>query len=333
MTSLSLSVHSKPPLRPADSTAPTQGQTVYLFGAQAVSSQIEEFPSDDTDSGAPMPSNVITDAAGNQNPKGYAIDAAGDLFVGYNPSLPATGALPSVIAEYPAGSSGLTVPTRTVSSGSTLEGIVSIADGTDGSIYALATPSGCAEPELLVYAPGASGIVSPTRLIGGSRTMLGIGGHAIAVDKDGNVYVAQTSPDEVLVFARNANGNAAPIRILSGGATMLADPTSIAITPSGLLAIYDFTTQTITEYAETATGNAAPSNSFTTTQSGDEVTLMAADSTSDYWVYQHVPQGGGDFLHRLVEFAPNATGNASFVWDIDPYNPTDSFVVYGLLVQ
>lgn len=55
----------------------------------------------------------------------------------------------------------------------------------------------------------ANGNIAPIRTIQGSNTGLN-GANGVAIDANGNIYIANTVGNTITVYANDANGNAAP---------------------------------------------------------------------------------------------------------------------------
>jgi hypothetical protein len=87
------------------------------------------------------------------------------------------------------------------------------------------------------FAAGATGDVSPIRVISGSNTGFSVLPppfsslpEGIAVSgQSGQVFVANPSTNAILIFAASANGNVAPIQTIAGNATGLSAPLNIAL--------------------------------------------------------------------------------------------------------
>jgi hypothetical protein len=165
---------------------------------------------------------------------GLAIDASGKIYAAsetYNFSAPA-------ILIFAAGASGNASPIATITGSNTgLNGPQHIALDGAGNIYVANTGGIAVEGEgsgnVLVYAAGATGNVSPMATIAGSMTGLS-DPEGIALDDAGNMYVAnlgcgEPCPTSVTVYAAGAHGNVAPIATIAGSKTGLNGASSIAI--------------------------------------------------------------------------------------------------------
>jgi len=83
---------------------------------------------------------------------------------------------------------------------------------------------------IFVFPLDGSGDVAPTRTISGADTGLALS-IGIAVDRAGNIYVANRNGGGVTVYAPDANGDAAPIRTLT--ATGMDSPETIVLDGDG----------------------------------------------------------------------------------------------------
>lgn len=180
----------------------------------------------------------------------------------------------------------------------------------------------------------SSGAAAPLREITGGNTGLGQGAGEITVGYDGTLYFADETNNKVLSYAPDASGNASPQTVLAGSATMLSAPTSIAITPNGMITAWNYNTQTATEYPLNSTGNVAPSTTWSSPSSGDQARFMAVDSSGYFFVYMHLPEYSPGFEHRIAVFPPDVSGNnVSWLYVLSFDNPQDVFTARGLAVH
>jgi len=154
---------------------------------------------------------------------GIALDAAGDIYVSSS-SVNGPGALS--INVFASNANGNATPLRTISGASTgISDPYQLATGPAGNVYVANVNN------ILVFAPGAYGIVAPVRTFntGGIGVAWHHGPPAI-----GRIYVAG-SGDGVVIFLANANGNATPLKTISGSLTDLNQPEGIAVGPGGAI--------------------------------------------------------------------------------------------------
>ena len=198
-------------------------------------------------------STVIATIAGPNTglngPHGVTIGLHGNTFV--------ANAGGSVTA-YPAGANGNVTPFRTIMG--SLTGLSSpYGIATDwygvGTLYVAnlsGGPSG--NGSVTVYAAGANGNVAPVQTVSGSMT--GINGpYDVAVDGQGEIYVANAYGNSVTVYAAGANGNVAPLRTLSGH---LSFPTGVVVGARGILFVVNQLTFSVMAFAKGASGGAPP---------------------------------------------------------------------------
>ncbi len=141
------------------------------------------------------------------------------------------------------------------------------------------TPVGATPSPTPTPIPTASPInVAPVRTLSGATS--GIGQPTgIALDASGNIYVSDVAArlgsacgtsstcPAVLIFPAGANGSTAP-RSIAGAATKLNAPTDVKVDKSGNIYVADTTASgagVIYIFASTASGNVAPSSTYTST--------------------------------------------------------------------
>lgn len=132
---------------------------------------------------------------------------------------------------------------------------------------------------ITVYNAGADGDVQPIEQIHGYKTGLTDPAGGIAVDANGNIYVANggyPKPQSLLVFAAGAHGDAKPIRKISGSKTQLTWASGLALDARGR--IFATTTSplsgptSVLVFAPDARGNVPPVREIT----GDQTGLFAS---------------------------------------------------------
>lgn len=163
--------------------------------------------------------------------------------------------------------------------------------------------------KIVVLTRSRSGVVAPARSISGSSTQLGYA-YAVAVAKDGRLFIANARTQEVTVYAKNANGNAAPVADLSGPATGLGNPTGLALDGRGHLIVG--VGNLIRVFDENATGNAAPLLSKVVVPGLPFVSGVAADAYGRVYAVSYPtlslfgPLAGGN-MQLLARTAPSRT--------------------------
>jgi hypothetical protein len=243
---------------------------IYVTANSPTSLDVREYSAGSTGSATPMrllPGNSTTMLSA---PDGIDADATGEIFVSED-----TGG----VATYSKAANGSVAPDSYILGAAQTGGGLSTlieanAIAVDGSENLYIMNQGA--PNLMpicVFSPGASGNVAPTRSIGGANTTIdSMGG--VATDSVGNLYVTSTtvqsdvtSTGSILEFAPVASGNIAPIRTISGNSTQLGKLGGIKVDSTGNIFVVstDSTGKnpTVLEFSDIATGNAAPTSSFT----------------------------------------------------------------------
>ena len=230
------------------------------------------------------PIAVTTDMV---SPSGIATDATGRIYV--------TNGLANTVTVYAANANGNLPPIAVIGGSTTkLANPTAIALDAGGKIYVLNStefPKGATTVysnsaqfptgNITVYPPLANGAgilnEAPVATIGGSKTLLDDPA-GVAVDSDGNLYVANAQGNpfaakknvekgSVTVYRAGSNGNVAPIATISGGRTGLSYPLGIALDSSGNIYVTNTYTgntrgsppnSSITVYPAGSNGNAAP---------------------------------------------------------------------------
>jgi sugar lactone lactonase YvrE len=165
-------------------------------------------------------------------------------------------------------------------------------------------------PEILVYAPGATGTATPVRTLTGPTL-----GAAIAVDASGQLYTYGGLG--ISVYAAGATGNAAPLRTIAGNQTLLAFEGSIAIDSAGNIYVAGTDATSILVFSSGANGNVAPASVIQGAATGIfDLYGLAVDSGGDIFV-----KAGGS-SSDILEFATGANGNVSPSKKIEMGSPT-----------
>lgn len=154
---------------------------------------------------------------------GLAVDSAGQIY--------AINSFGNQVLIFAAGSNGNVAPSAIISGSNTfLYQTMAITLDTAGNIYvaALDVPNQF-NPDVLTFAAGSSGNVSPTAII---EQSLNFEFKGVAVDSAGNIYVTVNGNDgkEVEVFTPAPIGYTLGV-IIGGIGTQLFEPTHIAIAP------------------------------------------------------------------------------------------------------
>ncbi len=180
-------------------------------------------------------------------PGGIAVDSSGKIYV----ADPYAGSL----FVYAAGSNGNAAPIATISGSNTglsaPLGPDTIALDSSGNIYVTASVFGTGIESVFVYAAlgSSTGMLdeAPIATIGGSNTGL-TSPQGIALDSNGNIYVADFGGPSVLVYSAKSDGNIAPIATISGANTGLIGPAGIAVDSSDKIYVADMSAASVLVY-------------------------------------------------------------------------------------
>jgi hypothetical protein len=191
---------------------------------------------------------------GLAQPEGIAVDAAGNIYVTNNQSLP------SSVTVFAPGANGNVAPLRSIAGPRTgLKFPTGIALDAAGNIYVADFGNGSSGPgSVEVYAAGANGNVAPLQTIQGDRGALTfpIG---IAVDSNRNIYVASAGQfGGLTVYAPGAHGDAKPLREIRGDRTQMNNPVGITLDANGVTYVANGGGNQLNVYAAGANGNVAP---------------------------------------------------------------------------
>lgn len=218
--------------------------------------------------GDATPVRTIT-CGGMVDSAGIAVYRNGTVAVSSAPDAPNYG-----ISLFPPGSSGCVAGNQMIAGpaiDSTTADLTKLGDPTGlaidrrGNLFALNSADDFGTPSITEYAPNSVGNVAPIRTIAGPSTHLSNScfipfNAGIALDRDGNIFVAQgfVGPGEVLEFQSGAQGDAPPIRDLNGDALLAARVTGITVGPGGRIFVTDQISKSILEFTKSANGAAAP---------------------------------------------------------------------------
>jgi large repetitive protein len=155
----------------------------------------------------------------------------------------------SAITEYAPGASGNVAPFASIHGTHTQLGqTAGLAVSPGRKVYVSArTTTGAGA--IMEFAPGANGDVAPQTVISGSATGLN-GNTGIALDKAGDLWVANASGATIAEYGPAASGNAAPKLTISGSGTHLQYPFRLTFDAAGNLWVGNSqqVNSTVTEY-------------------------------------------------------------------------------------
>ena len=165
---------------------------------------------------------------------GIALDGAGNTYVVDTPySDHDVSSYSGFILVFGPGANGRVLPIRVIAGPLTkLTASYGIAANSRGEIYVTNYAQKPPNPEILVFAAGATGNVKPVRSIRGPMTQLF--GTGIALNSRGTIFIANdpfSGTGSITAYRRRARGDVAPIREVSGNNTGLDMPSAVAIGP------------------------------------------------------------------------------------------------------
>lgn len=210
------------------------------------------------------------------------------------------------VLEFPVTANGNVSPAASLA---TPAGVViqAIAADTSGNLY---VASFSPVPQILVYAPGATGAATPARTIAGSNTSLAEV-ISVAVDPSGQIYVqnATSTNVEVLVFAANATGNVAPIRTITS--LYMEAPSGLAVDSSNLY-VANRPLGYILVFPSSANGSTTPTRTIGgyVTGSLQQLLLPAADGMGNVYADSQPTTIGANTWY-ILEFNSTANNTAN----------------------
>jgi hypothetical protein len=227
------------------------------------------------------------------------------------------------ITVYPQQASGDVTPVQEITGSNTgLSYPIGVAVDQNDDVYAVNYTGGGTNHlgSVTVYAAGATGNVSPTATIAGSKTDL-YGPQGIAIDPvNGDIYVsaeptgsdpATVSSEEgrISIYAPGSNGNVTPLGVIHGSATQLGNPFGLTLDSAGNIYVASRASgsenDSVAVFAAGSTGDVAPIRII----QGDRTELaepsqVALDSSLNMYVVNH----GGE---SVTVYAAGANGNVA----------------------
>ncbi len=280
----------------ARAAAPDPAGTIYV--ADGAANAIDVFAPGA--SGNVAPERVISGSlTGLDGPTDVKVDSVGDVY--------ASNFSASTITEYAPGASGNVAPINTIGGSNTgLDENDDMSFTPDGTLY---VGNFLGADPVVVFAPGATGNATPIRTIAGTNTGLTLV-DGVGVDAAGTLYADNTNGSSIEVFAPGANGNVAPEQTISGALTQLDGPNDVVVGFTGALYVtngfgFGTGTQSVETFAPGASGNVAPSDVITGSNTGFVGTDdLAVDAAGTIYV---TDSGAAD----VPIFAAGANGNVA----------------------
>ena len=239
---------------------------IYAFNGNIV-----EFASGA--SGNPTPIREITNTKASRIccVDGLAVSPAGAIVIGQDNGE---------VDEWSATATGAVAPERYILGQSEIGGglspvevanLVGLNSADDIFVGAANAPG---TPAIVLFNASASGNIGESGTIGPDGLVLGL-----ALDNESNVYATTEVCTFVggngmcngilSVYAANSTATSVPIRIISGPMTQLASPGGIAVDSVGNIYVistnFDGSNPKVLTFSKTATGNVAPTSSFSST--------------------------------------------------------------------
>ena len=175
-----------------------------------------------------------------------------------------TGGTSGGLAFFAANANGDVSPSKSVTGGSgSFVAPIGMAQDPSHNLYVLDNHAS-GSYQVLKYASGSEGGTA-SATIGGSSTGMQQPTQ-LAVDQNGDAYVADSSTNSILMFPSGANGNVSPMHTLNGPATLIGTPTGMATDPVNK--VYVSTNKSVIGFDPSSNGNVAPSRVLTGLNTG-----------------------------------------------------------------
>jgi hypothetical protein len=155
------------------------------------------------------------------------------------------------VTEYAPGASGNAAPVAQIGGPNTRLGsdVFGLAVSPAGAVYVLALTMGMTT-QILEFAPGSNGDVAPQRDIMGSLTGLNLS-TGIALDKAGDIWVANLGSSTITEYRPAATGNALPMLTIEGTGQGQLNPYRLTFDAAGNLWVSNYF-GSLTEYSATS---------------------------------------------------------------------------------
>jgi len=290
--------------------------TTLLYVSNHTNNSVSAFPLNANGNVSPV--GTISGKKTRLNQQyGVGLDASGNVYVVDPASKPS-------VFVYPANTWGDVRPIREIKGEKTkMTGPYKVILDSSGNTYVSNNSSkhsgSGSRGDILAFAPGSNGNVSPEWSIAGLRTEL-TDADGMAWDSSGNLYVANSvvgscgNDGNLFVFAAGALGNVAPITNIGGSQTQLCDPTGIAADSTGNIYASNWFTNTVTVYAAGSNGNIAPIRVISGSNTGlDGPAAIAVDASNNIYVANALG-------NSITVYSAGSNGNVSPVQTISGSN-------------
>jgi hypothetical protein len=204
------------------------------------------------------PSYTITSTSYLSAPYGVALGPSGNIYVA-DPQGGPTGT--GAIDVFASGTGGNLTPIRQITgAGTGLDQPYGIVVDGSGNIYVSNDTGGSGALAGSVEEFNASSS-TPVRTISGLNTQLNVP-VAVALDGNGNLYVANQNGNSVVVYGPGQTGNTAPLRVITGSSTQISGPQGVALDASNNFWVTNLQATgvpgTLNVFGAGANGNVAP---------------------------------------------------------------------------
>ncbi len=261
--------------------------------------------------------NIFGPKTGIEQPFGIAVDSIGGIYV--------TNLDADSILTFQTGDNGNVTPTAKIATDNDIFAPTSVAIDPSGKIYVV---NGNADRQVsntvTIYAAGSNAATAPVATLGSATNDKAeiSSPFAVAVDKEGKVYVANQADGtnfSVTVYAAGSTGDVAPIAKISRSKTKdntgLNFPNALAIDAADKLYVLNEFGDTgkggsITIYSPGANGNVAPEAKISDSATGEHTQLnspagMALDASGNIYVTN---DGGAN---SVTIYAAGSKGDAA----------------------
>jgi len=201
------------------------------------------------------------------SPYGITVDASYNLFVA-NRS-------PASITEYASGATGNATPSHTIAGANTginqpMDVAINPVNGDIGVVNY--NGSSCMpDNKTLVFPTGTNGNVAPTRdIVTGCSALF-----SIAYDQNGVIYEGNNNSNAVNVYGPTATSET-QVQYITGSNTQISGPYGVAVDASGYLYVISTSGSSILVFAPGATGNVAPVETISGSNTGLSGALFLA---------------------------------------------------------